>query len=202
MPDPIYTVGHSVRELAAVLDLLRLSAITVLFDVRRYPASRRHPQFGREALAPALAAAGVAYEHAPDLGGRRHPRPGSVNTAWRQPGFRGYADYMATNAFREALARLRTRAAEASVAVMCAEAVPWRCHRQLIADALLVHGHRVVHILGPGQLREHTFTPGARAGPEGVLVYPGQTASQKDLFTLQRARSSRVPEHRARRRPR
>jgi uncharacterized protein (DUF488 family) len=202
MPDPVYTVGHSVRPLADFIDLLRQARVGVLVDVRRYPASRRHPQFGRDALASAVAGHGIAYEHEPDLGGRRQPRRDSPNTAWTQAVFRGYADHMATPEFREALARVQARAAEATVAVMCAEAVPWRCHRQLIADALLAAGHRVMHILGVGGYAQHTLNPAGRLGPDGVLVYRAAEAGQTRLFASRGSAPAGAPAHRRSRRPR
>src|SRR5256885_7163941 len=115
-------------------------AVPQVVDVRRYPASRRYPQFARDALATALGASGVGYRHEPDLGGRRAARRDSVNTAWRSAGFRGYADYMETPEFEAALARLRDLARAGATAILCAEAVPWRCHRHLIADALVARG--------------------------------------------------------------
>jgi len=139
-------------------------------DVRRFPGSRRHPHFGKEALRAGLVAAGISYRHEPDLGGRREPRPDSPNTAWRVAGFRGYADHMASREFQSALARL---VAEPHVptAVMCAEAVPWKCHRQLIADALVARGVEVVHLLGRGQRQAHVLNPAAALLGDGALVY-------------------------------
>lgn len=165
----VHTVGHSTRVLAELVDVLREGGVRVLVDVRRFPASRRHPQFNREALARGLGAAGIAYVHEPDLGGHREPLPGSPNTAWRNPAFRGYADHMATAAFAEALARV---AALADAAVMCAEAEPAHCHRQLLADALVSRGHRVVHLLAPGRSEEHRLHP-RLVVHDGVWRYPG-----------------------------
>lgn len=181
---PIYTIGHSTRSVEALIALLRESGVRLLVDVRRYPGSRRHPQFGRDTLAASLEAAGIEYIHEPDLGGRRPPRPDSPNTAWRNSGFRGYADYMATPAFRAALDRLIARGAERSTAVMCAEAVPWRCHRRLIADALVARGIPVRHTLGPERTEPHALHPDARVGPDGTVSYPagGDAAAQADLF--------------------
>ncbi len=136
----IYTVGHSTRRLEEFLRLLSAHGVEGVVDVRRYPASRRHPHFAREALAGALAAAGIAYRHEPDLGGRRAPRGDSANVGWKDAGFRGYADHMATTAFRAALERLIEFAEARPTAILCAEAVPSRCHRQLIADALTARG--------------------------------------------------------------
>jgi uncharacterized protein (DUF488 family) len=139
--------------------------------VRRFPGSRRYPHFGKEALRAALGAADIAYRHEPDLGGRREPRADSPNTAWRVAAFRGYADHMASPEFRAALERLVAERA-ASPAVMCAEAAPWKCHRQLVADALVARGFEVVHLLAPGRREPHALNPAAVAGPGGSLVYP------------------------------
>jgi uncharacterized protein (DUF488 family) len=176
----LFTVGHSTRALDDFLALLAEQGVRLLVDVRRFPSSRRHPHFSGPALAAALQAKGIAYRHEPDLGGRRAPRPDSVNLGWRNEGFRGYADHMADPAFGAALARLR--AEPGPVAVMCAEAVPWRCHRQLIADALVARGIDVRHILGPGRAEEHRLTPGARIEPGGGVAYPGRTGPQSRLF--------------------
>jgi uncharacterized protein (DUF488 family) len=178
----IFTVGHSTRSAEDLIALLEAQGITVLVDVRRFPGSRRHPQFGRDALAGALAARGIRYAHAPGLGGRRPVRPDSPNTAWRDRGFRGYADHMQTREFVEALAELEDLAARETVAIMCAEAVPWRCHRRLISDALVAHGIRVLHILGPGRVEEHVLDPHARVRPDGSLVYPAAADPQAGLF--------------------
>lgn len=139
-------------------------------DVRRFPGSRRHPQFGEEALRAGLAAAGIAYRHEPDLGGRREPRPDSPNTAWRVAGFRGYADHMASREFQSALARL-VAPPHVPTAVMCAEALPWKCHRQLIADALVARGIEVVHLLGASQRQPHALNSNAVVGPDRSIVY-------------------------------
>src|SRR5690606_27645031 len=169
---PVYSVGHSTRSIDELAALLAEHGITVLVDVRRFPGSRRHPQFGRDALAQALNEHGIRYVHAPDLGGRREARPDSPNTAWRNPGFRGYADYMQTPAFAAALAALEDLAARETVAILCAEAVPWRCRRRLIADALVAHGVPVPHIIGPGRSEPHALDEHARVRGDGTLVYP------------------------------
>jgi uncharacterized protein (DUF488 family) len=170
----VLTAGHSTRTAAELLALLGAHGVERVVDVRRFPASRRHPHFSRDPLAAALAAAGIAYLHEPDLGGRRTPRPDSPHTAWRVAAFRGYADYMETPEFGAALARL-VRLAEAERAViLCAEAVPWRCHRRLIADALVARGVEVRHILGPAAAPPHELDPKARVLPDGRLLYaPG-----------------------------
>ncbi len=168
----VHTIGHSTREFPEFLGLLESQGIRHVVDVRRYPASRRHPQYARALLEQALAAAGIAYTHEQDLGGRRQPRPDSPNTGWRSESFRGYADYMDTDAFQAALGRLIAHAKQSRAAVMCAEAVPWRCHRQLIADALVARGHEVGHILSPERVDAHRLTPFARVGSDGLVRYP------------------------------
>jgi uncharacterized protein (DUF488 family) len=166
----IFTVGHSTRPQEELVAILRETGVGLLVDVRRFPGSRRYPQFGKEALRAGLAAAGIAYRHEPDMGGRRDPRPDSPNTAWRVAAFRGYADHMASPEFRAALERLLA-AAPGPAAVMCAEAVPWKCHRQLIADALVARGVEVVHLLAPGRRQAHVLNPAATAGADGSVVY-------------------------------
>jgi len=165
-----FSVGHSTRSLEELTALLHEHEVTLLADVRTIPGSRRMPHFSRAALASALPERGVDYVHLPELGGLRRPRPDSPNTAWRNPGFRGYADYMMEPGFRDALERLVEVGRDRRVAIMCAEAVPWRCHRSLIADALLVRGLEVCHILGPGSARLHVLTPFARV-ERGRLTY-------------------------------
>jgi uncharacterized protein (DUF488 family) len=166
----IYTVGHSTRSLETFLALLAEYHVRHLVDVRRYPASRRYPHFAGEPLTAALGGAGIAYRHDADLGGRRPARADSVNTAWRSASFRGYADYMETAAFEQALARLIADVPQ-PVAIMCAEAVPWRCHRQLIADALVARGIPVRHILGAGEARDHRLSPHAQLLADGRIRY-------------------------------
>jgi uncharacterized protein (DUF488 family) len=169
----IRTIGHSTRELPEFLDLLRAHGIGRLVDVRRYPASRRHPHFAKEALVSALRAERVDYRHEPDLGGRRTGRRDSPHTAWRSAGFRAYADHMDTPEFVAALGRLVELGREAPTAILCAEAVPWRCHRQLIADALVARGIEVRHILGPGPAEPHALHSAVEVRPDGRLVYAG-----------------------------
>jgi uncharacterized protein (DUF488 family) len=174
----LFTIGHSTRGIDEFLALLAEHGIETLIDVRRFPGSRRHPQFSREALAASLAAAGIAYVHEPDLGGRRQPEPDSPNTAWRVAAFRGYADHMSSVPFAAARDRLLGSAARSRTVILCAEAVPWRCHRRLIADAATVAGAEVLHILGPGRADRHELDPNARmvGGPAPArvrLVYDG-----------------------------
>ena len=157
-----FTVGHSTRSLEELTALLHEHEVTLLADVRTIPGSRRMPHFNQAALASALPRRGVDYVHLPELGGLRRPRPDSPNTGWRNASFRGYADYMAGQGFQDALERLIDLSQNRRVAIMCAEALPWRCHRSLIADALLIRGIDVCHILGPGSAQAHRLTPFAR----------------------------------------
>jgi uncharacterized protein (DUF488 family) len=168
----IYTVGHSTRSADELLALLREAGIERLADVRAFPSSRRHPQFNRDAMAGWLGDADIDYRHVPDLGGRRSPVPGSPNGGWREAAFQGYADHMRSAEFKDALARLEAAARQAPTTAMCAEAVWWRCHRRLIADALVARGWRVEH-LGIGEGRAaHELTEFAVLGPDGTLTYP------------------------------
>lgn len=164
----IYTVGHSTRALDELIGLLSEHGIERLADIRRYPGSRRYPHFSRDSLAQTLLLHGIAYEHVPELGGRRKPAKDSPNTGWRNEQFRGYADYMATPEFRAALDALLE--SKAVTAILCAEAVPWRCHRNLVSDELVRRGHEVVHITGPGASYRHEMNPMARAHGDH-LVY-------------------------------
>ena len=164
----IYTIGHSTRSLDELIGLLGEHGVQRLVDIRRYPGSRRYPHFSRENLATALPEHGIEYVHVPELGGRRKPLPDSPNKAWRNEQFRGYADYMSTSEFAEALDGVLT--STKTTALMCAEAVPWRCHRNLVADELTRRGHEVVHILGPGASQKHVMNPLARVEVDH-LVY-------------------------------
>ncbi len=168
----IFTVGHSTRSLDDLLALLRAHGVTQLADVRTIPKSRRHPHFSLDALSQSLPAAGIAYRHVGGLGGLRKPRADSRNRAWRHPGFRGYADYMETPAFERALEQLIEWSREGPTAVMCAEAVWWQCHRQLIADALVARGVEVRHIMSAKAAPAHTLTDFARVENNRV-TYPG-----------------------------
>jgi uncharacterized protein (DUF488 family) len=168
----ILSIGHSTRSGAELLELLKANGVRTLVDIRLIPRSRRHPQFEQAALRESLAAAGIAYVHLPRLGGRRRPRPDSVNTAWRNESFRGYADYLQTPEFEDALDELLDLALRAGpIAIMCAEAVPWRCHRFLVADALVARGVPVEHILGQGPRQPHRLSSTARV-EHGKLTYP------------------------------
>ncbi len=174
----VWTIGHSTRTLEELVDLLRAHGVDTVGDVRTVPRSRRHPQFEKTALTESLPQAAIAYTHLPGLGGLRKPRRDSPNTGLRNTGFRGYADYMLTPEFGRHVMELITLAAGARVAVMCAEAVPWRCHRSLLSDALVARGVRVLHILNRGEPKPHVLS--AVAHREGVrLTYP---PPQGELF--------------------
>ena len=154
----IWTVGHSTRSGEEFGQILSAHGIEVLVDVRSFPGSRRYPQFNRAALAESLASIRITYRHEPRLGGRRTPRADSHNTAWRNSSFRAYADHMETDDFRKGVEDLLELAASARVAVMCAEALWWRCHRRLISDYLKTEGHAVIHILDQNKTQEHPIT--------------------------------------------
>ena len=166
----IYTIGHSTRPLNDFIELLAAHRIGQLVDIRSIPRSRRHPHFSSDALSASLRDAAIAYRHSPALGGMRKPRRDSRNTAWRVEGFRGYADYMETEAFRVALDELVAVARAAPTAIMCAEAVWWRCHRQLVADALVARGITVRHIASKGAPPEHALTDFAQVA-DGLVTY-------------------------------
>jgi uncharacterized protein (DUF488 family) len=171
----VWTVGHSNRELTEFLEILATEQIESLADVRRFPGSRRHPHFGREALAESLGRAGIAYEHFAELGGRRTQRGVSTqNSGWQVAAFAAFADYMLTDEFASAFDRLSELATRTRTVIMCAEALPWRCHRRLIADRFLAHRWRVWDVMGVGQKREHALPPFARI-THGQLTYPGET---------------------------
>jgi uncharacterized protein (DUF488 family) len=166
----VHTIGHSTRAIEAFCGLLEVHAIGRVVDVRRWPASRRHPQFGRESLVASLGSRCIEYVWHAELGGFRSPRPDSPSTGWRTPAFRAYADFMLTPEFETAIARLEAVAASQRIAIMCAEAVPWRCHRQLLADAFTVRDWRVRHIMDDG-CHAHRLTSFAR--PIGVRIHYG-----------------------------
>jgi uncharacterized protein (DUF488 family) len=169
----IFTIGHSTRTIADFAALLREASIDRLADVRSIPRSRTNPQFNSETLAPVLAAEGVEYRHLKALGGLRHRRKDtpSPNTLWRNDSFRSYADYATTDVFRSGLDELLEFADAHRCAIMCAEAVWWRCHRRIIADYLLTAGFPVAHIMGHGKIEPAKLTPGAREMPTGTLLY-------------------------------
>ena len=167
----IWTIGHSTRKIDIFLSLLQQNGIKLVADVRMFPGSKRYPQFGREALGKSLGEHVIHYEHFPELGGRRKAKPDSHNTAWRNESFRGYADYMETEDFRNGIARLVDLAGEfGPTAIMCAEAVWWRCHRSLISDYLKARGVEVIHILDEKKIEPHPFTSAAQM-VNGELSY-------------------------------
>jgi len=177
-PGTIFTIGHSTRSVEEFIALLRQVAVDFLVDIRSMPRSRTNPQFNSDAFAETLRQAGIGYRHVRALGGLRHRRkddPPSPNALWRVANFRNSADYAMTTEFRAGLEELEALARAHRCAIMCAEAVWWRCHRRIVADYLLATGLPVAHILGPDHVDEATLTPGAQIQPGGKLVYPGET---------------------------
>lgn len=176
----IFTVGHSTHLIDEFIRILEAHGIKQLVDVRTIPRSRRNPQFNAEALAASLNDAGIQYGHMAGLGGLRHPQRDSINTGWRNASFRGYADHMQTPAFQRDLQTLMELASSLRTTIMCAEAVPWRCHRSLIADALVARGIEVQEILTAAKSQPHKLTPFAKV--EGTSVtYPGESADNLEL---------------------
>jgi uncharacterized protein (DUF488 family) len=172
----IHTIGHSTHPLEEFVQILQAHGVRAIADVRLIPKSRRHPHFNADALTESLPRSGIAYHSFQSLGGRRRPRKDSPNTAWRNESFRGYADYMQTPAFEESLTQLVELARRTPTTTMCAEAVPWRCHRSLISDALLVRGWNVLDILSATKAAPHKMTPFARL--DGLTItYPPQAES-------------------------
>ena len=170
----IWTIGHSTRTIDDFISLLKSNGIKLLIDVRSLPGSKRYPQFNKEALADSLGKAGIRYEHFPELGGRRKPKADSPNTAWRNESFRGYADYMETEEFQNGVKRLLDLAADAGpAAIMCAEAVWWRCHRSLISDYLKARGIEVIHILDANKTEPHPYTSAGQI-VNGKLSYAAE----------------------------
>jgi uncharacterized protein (DUF488 family) len=176
----VLTVGHSTRPLVEFMALLAIHSVAWLIDVRTVPRSRHNPQFNRDSFPAALEADGVRYEHVAGLGGFRRTYPGSINLGWRNVSFRGFADYMQTPEFAENVAGLIERASQERIVLMCAEAVPWRCHRSLIADALVVHGIRVEEIINRTRRQVHTLTPFPRVNGT-VITYPPQAPSSLNI---------------------
>lgn len=180
----IFTIGHSNRSAAELVKLLQLHGIQRLVDVRRHPGSRRFPQFGQCALETELAPNGIQYQHEARLGGRRSGRAASlvdpqVGAGWRNRSFRAYAEHTQTDDYRQALAQLIATADDQRVAIMCSEAVPWRCHRWLVADTLLARGARVLHIMGTGDPRPHAMSSFARVGGDGTVTWPTSRADSQ-----------------------
>jgi uncharacterized protein (DUF488 family) len=167
----VYTLGHSTRTLVEFIVLVKAYGISLIIDVRTVPHSRHNPQFNKEPLATSLKAQGTKYLHMPGLGGLRRPQADSINKAWENKSFRGYADYMQTKEFTENLLKLAVLAKENALAIMCAEAVPWRCHRYLLADALLARRIKVKHILNINNHTNHELTPFAQVD-SGKVTYP------------------------------
>jgi uncharacterized protein (DUF488 family) len=192
----LWTVGHSTRTVGALAELVRAHGVTTIADVRTVPRSRHNPQWNREGLAGALGAHALGYVHLGGLGGLRHPRRDSSNTGLRNAGFRGYADYMQTAEFERSLAVLIEMAATERVAVMCAEAVPWRCHRSLIADALTARGIPVEHIMSAARSQRHVLHAAARV-EQARVTYPPEAPPLPGLLTDDRAAAA--PPRRARR---
>lgn len=171
----VFTIGHSTRTLAEFIRLLQIHAVTRVVDVRTMPRSRHNPQFNKDSLALALEKAGLGYVHLPGLGGLRHAKRDSLNVGWRNASFRGYADYMQTSEFERSLEELIRLSNRDRIALMCAEAVPWRCHRSLIADALLVRGIRTEDIMSPTRRQLHSLTPFAKVCGTTV-TYPTEVS--------------------------
>jgi uncharacterized protein (DUF488 family) len=175
----VFTVGHSTRPLAELVALLRAFEVTLLADIRTIPRSRHNPQYDGDSLRQALRARRLRYAQIAELGGLRRSRGDSPNTGWRNASFRGYADYMLSEEFEAGLAKLRALSDEATVALMCAEAVPWRCHRSLVADALTVRGARVEHIISATRASPHRLTPFAHVQGKR-LTYPAYEGVSAD----------------------
>ena len=180
MAKPFFTIGHSTRSIPEFTDLLKSAEIQLVVDVRTIPRSRTNPQYNLDTLPETLAAWQIGYEHVAELGGRRGRQRGtatSANAFWTNQSFRNYADYAAGESFPLGLARLRRLGRERSCAIMCAEAVWWRCHRRIIADYLISEGESVFHILAARHIEPATETPAARRGPDGTLTYPSATVT-------------------------
>lgn len=166
----IWTIGHSTRTFKELIDILRSFHIECLADIRSFPGSKRYPHFNKEALEVLLPENNIKYIHLQDLGGRRKVMPDSVNTGWYHEAFRGYADYMQSSSFKEAIQELERFGSKERIAYMCSEALWWRCHRSLVSDYLKLHDWKVFHIMGMGKTKEHTYTSPARI-VNGELLY-------------------------------
>lgn len=185
----VLTIGHSTRTLEAFIALLQAHGATRVVDVRTVPRSRHNPQFNKTSLPGSLKKAGLGYVHLPGLGGLRHARRDSINVGWRNASFRGYADYMQTPEFEESLDELVALANQEQIVLMCAEAVPWRCHRSLIGDALLVRGIRTEDIMSPTRRQVHTLTPFAKI--RGITItYPAEVS--RSIPTMSSVKRSRL----------
>ena len=174
----IYTIGHSTHPLGLFIDMLAASEITLVLDVRTIPRSRRNPQYSQETLPLALRGSNIDYRHLPGLGGLRRARKDSINTGWRNTSFRGYADYMQTPDFADSMQTLLAIAIPKRCVLMCAEAVPWRCHRSMIADALVLRGLRVEHIISVRERKTHVITPWARTDGLEIVYPPGDQGDE------------------------
>ena len=187
---PVFTIGHSTRPLDKFINLLKAHGVTRVVDVRTIPRSRHNPQFNRDTLPVGLEVAGIGYTHMARLGGLRHARPDSVNTGWHNLSFRGFADYMESPEFVKSLDELIDLAHRDTIAVMCAEAVPWRCHRSLIADALIARGRAVEEITGLTSTRPHTLADWAKVDGVQVTYPPGSPELNRNGETRSRVPAS------------
>jgi uncharacterized protein (DUF488 family) len=196
-PSPLaMTIGHSTRTLAEFIHLIKAHSVSRVVDVRTVPRSRHNPQFNKTSLPRALKKAGLGYVHMPGLGGLRHAKRDSINMGWRNASFRGYADYMQTPEFQRSLDELIRLANQEQIALMCAEAVPWRCHRSLIADALLVRGIRTEDIMSPIRRTAHTLTPFAKVRGTSI-TYPAEVSPdgpKKPAAKRSQSRLSKKPD--------
>lgn len=181
MADILFTIGHSTHPIEEFIAMLRAFSIETLVDIRTVPRSRHNPQFEQKALAASLKKAGIRYVYMKNLGGLRKAKKDSPNAGWRNSSFRGYADYMQTEEFREAIGELIGLARSSRAAIMCAEAVPWRCHRSLVADAMTVRGFEVEDIMSEEKATTHHMTKFAQVDGEHIL-YPPEQGAQSDLF--------------------
>lgn len=192
-PPRILTIGHSTRPIEEFVELLQQHGVERLIDIRTIPRSRHNPQFNGDALATSLASEGLEYAHLKELGGLRHPRPDSANLGWRNASFRGYADHMQTEEFEEGVRRLLQVCGEKQCAVMCAEAVPWRCHRSLLADALVARGIPVEHILSASRRDAHHLAPFAKIA-NGKVAYPKAEGPKAELKSRRKAAAAEQAE--------
>lgn len=170
---PVYTIGHSTRTIDEFIDILKAHGIKRLVDIRTVPRSRTNPQYNKDVLPESLSGAGIRWEYVKDLGGLRKPETDSINRAWRNDSFRGYADYMQTEQFAKALEHLVELSQESPTAIMCAESVWWRCHRSLVADALAAKGYTVFHIMSEKKADRHKLREWAHVDKQGMVSYPG-----------------------------
>jgi uncharacterized protein (DUF488 family) len=177
--EPVCTIGHSNRTIEEFIGLLKQNGIACVLDIRTVPKSRHNPQFGQDILPESLSAAGIGYRHLAGLGGLRRPHKDSPNAGWRNTSFRGYADYMQTDEFSRNVDAVAALARTTRCVLMCAEAVPWRCHRSLVADALLLRDIPVEHIIGPQKRRPHTLTPFARVDGGRITYPPGEEQKEE-----------------------